>query len=137
MARSATHTYHVTLRCLRHDISFEDVSHFAQFLKMSPPSSDVRTAQFSEYLQNVHFGVLGLSALILSVPYRLPPWIPEAMVLLAEHVNDPEPVRSTIQKTINEFRRTHQDTWHVDRHQFTDEQLQIFSGLLTSPSYYA
>ena len=137
MARSANHTYRVTLRCLRHDISFEDVSHFAQFLKISSISSDSRTIISPDDLRRIHFGVLGLSALILSVPYRLPQWIPEAMVLLADHVNDPEPIRSTIQKTINEFRRTHQDTWHEDQRQFTAEQLQIFSGLLTSPSYYA
>lgn len=118
-----------------------DVSHFVKVIESLTSSSSSfdskNPSEDDDYLQHLHFGILGLSGLILSVPYQLPNWMPRAILILAHHVNDPEPIRSTIQKTINEFRRTHQDTWHKDKHQFNPDDLHMVSDLLISPSYYA
>lgn len=36
-----------------------------------------------------------------------------------------------------EFRRTHQDSWHEHREQFTEDQLSILSDVFISHNYYA
>jgi proteasome activator subunit 4 len=114
----------------------KDVDYFARFAGNPIPFTPAKAIP-SERLYHCHFGILGLSSLILSFPYRLLNWMPHAIVVIASHNNDPEPVRSTVQKTINEFRRTHQDTWHEDQRQFTPDELKAFLDISTFPSYYA
>ncbi|KAJ2161250.1 Proteasome activator BLM10, partial [Coemansia sp. RSA 552] len=50
-----------------------------------------------------HAGVLGLSCLVLAFPYAIPDWLPEVLVRLAECVDDPNPIQSTVQRTFAEF----------------------------------
>eukprot|EP00051_Salpingoeca_urceolata_P016044 m.211609 g.211609 ORF g.211609 m.211609 type:complete len:64 (+) comp18575_c0_seq8:5907-6098(+) len=63
--------------------------------------------------------------------------MPEILVLLADHITDPEPIRATVRKTMSEFWRTHQDNWRDMKPSFTEEQLYSITDLLISPSYYA
>jgi len=90
-----------------------------------------------EALLRRHVGVLGLSALVLAFPYEIPTWMPEVLEHLTRHMNDPAPVQTTVKQTMAEFRRTHQESWHLDREKFTDDQLSALTDLLVSPSYYA
>ena len=39
-----------------------------------------------------HAGVLGLSACILSCPYDVPVWMPQILMDLSNHLNDPQPI---------------------------------------------
>lgn len=39
-----------------------------------------------------HAGVLGLSACILSSPYDVPTWMPQLLMDLSAHLNDPQPI---------------------------------------------
>lgn len=39
-----------------------------------------------------HAGVLGLSACILSSPYDVPDWMPQILMELSDHLNDPQPI---------------------------------------------
>uniref|UniRef100_A0A8C6PPC9 Proteasome (Prosome, macropain) activator subunit 4b n=1 Tax=Nothobranchius furzeri TaxID=105023 RepID=A0A8C6PPC9_NOTFU len=39
-----------------------------------------------------HAGVLGLSACILSSPYDVPHWMPQILMDLSNHLNDPQPI---------------------------------------------
>ncbi|TNN73911.1 Proteasome activator complex subunit 4B [Liparis tanakae] len=39
-----------------------------------------------------HAGVLGLSACILSSPYDVPDWMPQILMALSNHLNDPQPI---------------------------------------------
>lgn len=39
-----------------------------------------------------HAGVLGLSACILSSPYDVPDWMPQILMDLSDHLNDPQPI---------------------------------------------
>ncbi|RKP15424.1 hypothetical protein BJ684DRAFT_14332 [Piptocephalis cylindrospora] len=87
-------------------------------------------------IQERHSAILGLSCLIKAYPYEVPLWMPECLVLVAKGSNDPEPIQSTVRETFNSFKRTHQDTWVLDREQFTEDQLVLLSDLLVSPSYY-
>uniref|UniRef100_A0A3P9IVH1 Proteasome activator complex subunit 4 C-terminal domain-containing protein n=1 Tax=Oryzias latipes TaxID=8090 RepID=A0A3P9IVH1_ORYLA len=84
-----------------------------------------------------HAGVLGLSACILSSPYDVPQWMPQILMELSDHLNDPQPIEMTVKKTLSEFRRTHHDNWQGHRQCFTDDQLLVLTNLLVSPCYYA
>ncbi|KAM4526363.1 proteasome activator complex subunit 4B [Fundulus diaphanus] len=84
-----------------------------------------------------HAGVLGLSACILSSPYDVPLWMPQILMDLSDHLNDPQPIEMTVKKTLSEFRRTHHDNWQEHRQCFTDDQILVLTNLLVSPCYYA
>ncbi|CAM6088632.1 unnamed protein product [Calypogeia fissa] len=85
----------------------------------------------------VHGQVLGLAACVLSVPYDMPSWLPDMVTLLGRFIGEPTPIRSTVKKTIAEFRRTHSDTWAYQKSSFSEEQLEVLSDLATSASYFA
>lgn len=52
-------------------------------------------------------------------------WLPEHVTLLARFVGEPSPVKSTVTKAVAEFRRTHADTWNLQKDSFTEEQLEV------------
>lgn len=85
----------------------------------------------------VHGIVLGLSACVLSVPYDMPRWLPKAITTLAQFAQEPAPIRETVRKTVAEFRRTHADTWAVQKSIFTEEELEILMDTSSSASYFA
>lgn len=84
-----------------------------------------------------HAGVLGLAALVGAYPYDVPAWMPEILVLLAQHVLDPMPIKQTVRKTFGEFWRTHQDTWPMLKVRFSEDDLNTLTNLLASPSYFS
>ncbi|CAF3164827.1 unnamed protein product [Rotaria sp. Silwood2] len=84
-----------------------------------------------------HGGVLGLSAIVLSSPYDISDYVPDALMLLCEHSHDPDLIQKSVKKGLLEFHRTHHDSWHEHREKFTDEQLAILADVLISPNYYA
>jgi ethanolamine utilization microcompartment shell protein EutL len=53
--------------------------------------------------------------------------LPEHVTLLARFAGEPAPVKSTVTKAVAEFRRTHADTWNVQKNSFTEEQLEVAS----------
>ncbi|KAK9764613.1 Proteasome activator BLM10 [Basidiobolus ranarum] len=96
----------------------------------------------SEAILRRHAGVSGVAALIQAFPYggepgAIPKWMPDALISLVPFISDPIPISTTAKKTFLDFRRTHQETWVIDKLVFTEEQLDILSDLLVSPSYYA
>ncbi|XP_074292973.1 proteasome activator subunit 4-like isoform X2 [Silene latifolia] len=94
-----------------------------------------RRASYS--VASIHGAVLALTACVLSVPYDMPSWLPEHVTLLARFVGEPSPVRSTVTKAVAEFRRTHADTWNVQKDKFTEEQLEVLADTSSSSSYFA
>ncbi|KAK7086905.1 Proteasome activator complex subunit 4 [Halocaridina rubra] len=85
----------------------------------------------------LHAGILGLCAYISAFPYDVPEMMPQVLVTLSEHLNDPHPIPATIKKTLSNFRRTHHDNWRDHKQKFTEDQLVVLTDLLLSPSYYA
>ncbi|XP_060189106.1 proteasome activator subunit 4-like [Lycium barbarum] len=59
------------------------------------------------------------------------------VTLLAQFVSEPSPVKSTVTKAVAEFRRTHADTWNVQKDSFTEEQLEVLADTSSSSSYFA
>ncbi|XP_077536244.1 proteasome activator complex subunit 4-like [Haemaphysalis longicornis] len=84
-----------------------------------------------------HAGIVGLCACINAFPYDVPDFVPDILVLLGEHLDEPPPIPATIKKALSNFRRTHQDSWRDHKDKFTDDQLLVITDLLVSPSYYA
>nr|DBA27145.1 TPA: hypothetical protein GDO54_011320 [Pyxicephalus adspersus] len=131
------------LQCsfLTMDVSMQ--AHFEQLCKTRLPKKRKRDFGLavdtipSADLVKRHAGVLGLSACILSSPYDVPTWMPQLLMDLSAHLNDPQPIEMTVKKTLSNFRRTHHDNWQEHKQQFTDDQLVVLTDLLVSPCYYA
>ncbi|KAJ5086556.1 hypothetical protein NUU61_007863 [Penicillium alfredii] len=97
------------------------------------------TPEHSRLILMRHGAVLGLGALIQAFPYNSPPphWMPEALTSLSiRAANDPGIVGSSVKSIISEFKKTRQDTWHIDAKAFTPDQLEDLSGVLWK-SYFA
>ena len=50
-----------------------------------------------------HSGILGLCAIVEAFPYDVPPFLPDLLVELSTHLNDPQPTPVAIKKSFNEF----------------------------------
>ena len=64
-----------------------------------------------------HAAVLGLGSLIQAFPYSSPPpdWMPDVLITLSvKAAGDPGMVGSSVKNIISDFKKTRQDTWHID-----------------------
>ncbi|KAG9300251.1 hypothetical protein G9A89_011324 [Geosiphon pyriformis] len=125
------------IRCSQRDAIKALKERFTKLLETKIPSRQ-RSDQapraalplgFTEAVLKRHAAVLGLSCLIDAFPYEVPKWIPEVLVLLSDCISDPVPIQTTVKKTFADFRRTHQDSWHEDMKEFTDDQLSLLSDI--------
>ncbi|XP_077217554.1 proteasome activating protein 200 isoform X2 [Tasmannia lanceolata] len=96
-----------------------------------------RNLKSGQSIASTHGAVLALTASVLSVPYDMPGWLPDHVTLLARFIDEPSPVRSTVTKAVAEFRRTHADTWNVQKDSFTEDQLEVLADTSSSSSYFA
>jgi len=97
------------------------------------------TPDFTRITLLRHAAVLGLGALVQAFPYSSPPpsWLPEVLATLAaQAAADPGMVGKSVKTVLGEFKKTRQDTWHVDVKAFTTEQLEDLEGVLWK-SYFA
>ncbi|KAK5119725.1 hypothetical protein LTR85_007301 [Meristemomyces frigidus] len=86
-----------------------------------------------------HAAVLGLGALVQAFPYTSPPpdWLPAVLATLAGRAaSDPGTVGKSVKTILSDFKKTRQDTWHVDMKAFSAEQLEDLEGVLWK-SYFA
>jgi len=136
----AAETLSGMIHCGYLELNKEMLHHF-KILRSTKVSKSKR-AQISDAetltsLVQRHAGVLGLSACVSAYPYDVPEFIPQVLVDLSDHVNDPQPIGTTVTKTLSNFRRTHHDNWQDHKQMFTDDQLVTLTDLLISPNYYA
>ncbi|XP_030510488.2 proteasome activator subunit 4 [Cannabis sativa] len=96
-----------------------------------------RNSSSSSSVASIHGAVLALAASVLSAPYDMPSWLPEHVTLLARFVGEASPIKSTVTKAVAEFRRTHADTWNIQKDSFTEEQLEVLADTSSSSSYFA
>ena len=85
----------------------------------SAPSTGTSTPtpEHSKLILTRHGAVLGLGALVQAFPYTSPPpsWIPEVLTTLANKAsNDPGMVGKSVKSILSDFKKTRQDTWHMD-----------------------
>ncbi|SMY22391.1 unnamed protein product [Zymoseptoria tritici ST99CH_1A5] len=123
--------------------------HFANLLIKNPlpkrnragPSegSNVPSQEQNKLVLTRHAAVLGLGALVQAFPYTSPPpeWLPEVLATLAGRAaSDPGMVGKSVKTVLSDFKKTRQDTWHVDVKAFKPEQLEDLEGVLWK-SYFA
>ncbi|CAH6720762.1 proteasome activator Blm10p [[Candida] jaroonii] len=91
-----------------------------------------------EDLISLHGSTLGLGALIHAFSFLSPPpiWVPELLEILATKSSGiPGLVGKTAKDSLSKFKKTRQDTWHIDREVFTESQMQDLEGVLIK-SYF-
>ncbi|KAG2611165.1 proteasome activator subunit 4-like isoform X2 [Panicum virgatum] len=96
-----------------------------------------RTSKLGHSIATIHGTVLALTASVLSVPYDMPSWLPAHVTLLARFISEPSPIRSTVTKAVAEFKRTHADTWSIQKDAFTEDELEVLRDTSSSSSYFA
>uniref|UniRef100_J3MDH3 Proteasome activator complex subunit 4 C-terminal domain-containing protein n=1 Tax=Oryza brachyantha TaxID=4533 RepID=J3MDH3_ORYBR len=96
-----------------------------------------RGAKSGHSVATIHGAVLALTASVLSVPYDMPSWLPSHVTLLARFIREPSPVKSTVTKAVAEFKRTHADTWSIQKEAFTEDELEVLRDTSSSSSYFA
>ncbi len=75
------------------------------------------TPEHTKLVLTRHAAVLGLGALVQAFPYISPPpvWIPGILTTLANKANsDPGMVGKSVKSILSDFKKTRQDTWHMD-----------------------
>lgn len=79
--------------------------------------------------------VMMTACMILAFPYDVPEYIPVLLVNLARHASVAS-LKDTVMRTIQEFKRTHQDRWEEFKTKFTREELEDLQGA-SAMSYYS
>lgn len=76
----------------------------------------------------IYLTTIKMSAcMILIFPYDLPKYLPSLITSFVRH-NSNQLMKDTILKTVQEFKRTHQDRWNEFQLEFTREQLEDLQG---------
>ena len=75
------------------------------------------TPEHQRLIVTRHAAVLGLGSLIQAFPYSSPPphWMPDVLITLSNKAaGDPGMVGNSVKTIISDFKKTRQDTWHID-----------------------
>lgn len=86
----------------------------------------------------LHGSTLGLGSLIHAFPFLSPPpvWVPDLLTILAnKSTGIPGIVGKTAKESLGKFKKTRQDTWHIDSKIFNESQMQDLEGVLLK-SYF-
>ena len=86
-------------------------------LAQASSGTSTPTQEASKLVLTRHAAVLGLGALVQAFPYTSPPpaWLPEVLATLAGRAaSDPGTVGKGVKTILSDFKKTRQDTWHVD-----------------------
>ncbi|PWN45808.1 hypothetical protein IE81DRAFT_319641 [Ceraceosorus guamensis] len=95
-------------------------------------------ADFQDKILRLHSGILGVTALLGAFPYEVPKWMPDLICeALIPHDESPPPISTTVRKAAAAFKRSHQDTWEIDRSAFGDRLNEIAEWVRGSSSYFA
>ena len=87
------------------------------FSSATSTGASTPTPEHTRLIIKRHAAVLGLGALIQAFPYTSPPpdWMPGALITLSTKASgDPGIVGQSVKSIISEFKKTRQDTWHID-----------------------
>ena len=98
---------------------------------------EVTEEVYKDHISKRHSVISILCSVILAFPFEVPDWLVECIMAVASSSSNPTPIRELVKRTFSEFKKTHQDTWEIDKLQFTSDQLSTLTDLIVSPSYYA
>ena len=97
----------------------------SHFERLSGTKLKKRKKIDSTPIQNLiqrHAGVLGLSAYVQAYPYEVPEFMPQILMDLSEHVNDPQPIQVFMIVTIPNIYKL---------------LITVFNGFKFSPNLYS
>uniref|UniRef100_A0A0X3PL75 Proteasome activator complex subunit 4A n=1 Tax=Schistocephalus solidus TaxID=70667 RepID=A0A0X3PL75_SCHSO len=100
-----------------------------------PPAGAHSEADYAA-LRSRHAGLLGLCAFIRAAVHDTPTYLPAVIAEVAEHANDPQPIRQSVSDTLMAYSRSHQERWREDRELFSETQLDAYLSVVSSVSYY-
>lgn len=94
--------------------------------------------KLSKTNSQIHSCVIGLGAIISAFPYvsPLPQWIPSKLSSLSSWARTSGMSGTAAKEIISDFKKVRADTWHLDREQFSYDELEDLEGVLWR-SYYA
>jgi hypothetical protein len=106
-----------------------------------PALIDANTEEVNVLARRQQVAVFFLCATIMAEPYETPAYVPVALAAISRHSferNAPLNVRDTVKQCCAEYKRTHMsDNWELHRKMFSQEQLEAFEDVTSSPHYYA
>jgi proteasome activator subunit 4 len=79
---------------------------------------NIPTPEHTRLVITRHAAVLGLGALVQAFTYMspLPAWMPGVLLTLSgKAAGDPGVVGRSVKSIISDFKKTRQDTWHIDK----------------------
>ncbi|KAF3896056.1 Proteasome activator complex subunit 4 [Trichophyton interdigitale] len=109
------------------------------FSSATSTGANTPTPEHTKLIITRHAAVLGVGALIQAFPYTSPPpsWMPDALTTLSTKAGgDPGVVGQSVKTIISDFKKTRQDTWHIDVKSFKPDQIEDLAGVLWK-SYFA
>eukprot|EP00511_Aplanochytrium_stocchinoi_P000838 CAMPEP_0204835654 /NCGR_PEP_ID=MMETSP1346-20131115/23223_1 /ASSEMBLY_ACC=CAM_ASM_000771 /TAXON_ID=215587 /ORGANISM="Aplanochytrium stocchinoi, Strain GSBS06" /LENGTH=371 /DNA_ID=CAMNT_0051969847 /DNA_START=38 /DNA_END=1150 /DNA_ORIENTATION=+ len=83
---------------------------------------EVEEEKYLKRQKQRHVGVLGLSSVVRAFPYSIP--FPSSVIILSLKNNERGPVGSDAKGAVEEFKRTHHDTWETDKLVFSQDELE-------------
>lgn len=81
----------------------------------------------------LHGATLGLGALVHAFSLTSPPpkWIPNILTIISNKASGiPGLVGKSAKEILGKFKKTRQDSWHIDSKVFSEEQMQALEGVL-------
>eukprot|EP00873_Tetraselmis_striata_P045158 jgi/Tetstr1/465422/TSEL_010106.t1 len=82
-------------------------------------------------------GRLMAEGFVLSTPYDVPRWLPEVLMALVSVSGEPPPIKTTVERSLGEFRRTHEEVGLQEcRDYFDAEQWEAIQDVTSTASYF-
>ncbi|EAS36188.3 proteasome activator subunit 4 [Coccidioides immitis RS] len=128
-----------TKSLIQHPLPKKPRIYTSGFSSATSTGTSTPTPEHTRLVITRHAAVLGLGALIQAFPYTSPPppWMPGVLITLStKAAGDPGIVGQSVKSIISEFKKTRQDTWHIDVKAFEPDQVEDLAGVLWK-SYFA
>ncbi|GAA5836406.1 hypothetical protein JCM11251_007072, partial [Rhodosporidiobolus azoricus] len=137
---AAANTLSGIVRCSRRSAIASLIARFRKVLKETkiPKRRDKEGKEVEGYqpaIVKTHSAVLGISSIIRANPFDVPSYVPSILLEMGRHATSPPPLSTTVRSTLNDFRKTHSDSWETDQKVFSSEQLADLQDLLSGGSY--
>jgi len=146
-----TNSHRDTIRALLHQLILDTQVEVREaswlvtsgFVQLHGPTERDRTLEWAtrhskkkSTVVERHAAALSLSGLMMLAPYDVPAWLPDVVERLAKFSNEPQPIKRTVTKAFQDFKRTHQDNWSANKLRFTEEQQEIIANTQEPPPGY-
>ncbi|TID14840.1 hypothetical protein CANINC_004511 [Pichia inconspicua] len=127
---------HLFLQSEKDEIIQFYIKKFKRIIRKNKVDKNIKLT--SEQVGLVHGATLGLRAIVEAFPYTTPPpsWLPDILSILeVKCAGYPGVIGRAAKDALSQFKKTRQDTWHIDSKFFTEQQLEDLEGVLYK-SYY-